>query len=62
MDNFVKEIINKAAAYSSAFKELELKDNTIKDAQYFEGNDLGGIFVRAYVEGLGYSSKYYYER
>lgn len=60
MDSLTKTLITKAAAYSAAFQELRDMDDSINNATYYEGNDFNGTWVRAYFDGLGYSSKYYY--
>lgn len=61
MDFLTKQLVDKAAAFNSAFSELWQQDNTLTDVEYVEGQDYSGSFVRAYNEILGYSSKYYYE-
>ena len=61
MDTLTKQLVDKAAAYNSAFSELWYQDNEITNVEYVEGQDVGGKFVRAYEPQLGYSSKYYYE-
>lgn len=61
MDTLTKKLVDKAAAYNSAFEELHVKDSSIKTAEYIDETDTRGKFVRAYVEHLGYSDKYYYE-
>lgn len=63
MDILTKQLVNKAAAYSSAFSEVFDQDTTINhsDVKYHEDTDTYGKFVRAYHDVIGYSSKYYYE-
>lgn len=62
MDTLTKQLIDRSAAYSSAFSEVFNKDTTINhaDVSYVDEEDIGGKFVRAYHPTLGYSSKYYY--
>lgn len=63
MDSFTKKLVDKSAAFSSAFSEVFEQDTTINDTEvtYHESQDYGGCFVRAYHPQIGFSSKYYYE-
>lgn len=61
MDSLTRQLMSKSAAYNSAFVEVWKEGNNITDIEYFEGRDYLGTFVRAYLMGIGYSSKYYYE-
>lgn len=62
MDTLTKQLIDKSAAFSSAFSELFNQDTTINssEVQYLEDKDMMGKFVRAYHVEIGYSSKFYY--
>ena len=58
---FTTTLMTRAAAYNSALEELKNIDDTIDDAEYVDDSDHMGSFVRAFVPGIGYSSKYYYD-
>lgn len=60
MDSLTTKLIDKAAAYNSAFVEVWQIGRNVTDVEYVEGSDINGTYVRAYLEGVGWSSKYYY--
>ena len=60
MDSLTTKLIDKAAAYNSAFVEIWQEGNNDTDVEYLEDSDINGTYVRAYLEGVGWSSKYYY--
>jgi hypothetical protein len=60
MDSLTKILIGKSAAYNSAFVEVWQVGKNVTDVEYSEDSDISGTFVRAYLEGVGWSSKYYY--
>jgi hypothetical protein len=60
MDSLTKTLIDMNAAYDSAYSELRLKDDSIEEVEYTDGQDYNGTWVRAYHPEVGFSSKYYY--
>lgn len=62
MDTLTKQLIDKSAAYSSAFNQLRTLDKDINpnEVEYTEDSDIMGRFVRSYHIDVGFSDKYYF--